>query len=156
MRASLSLATLMVLLGCQRDTVGGPAEWQALAQKEMTERLRTEYDTIYEDVGFIKASFGSTMDVYEVENGKVGRCFSYKNGEGHGYSFEWYPDGALWFVSSEINGEEDGTAVEFNYERGQQYIREYKLGELLSTDSILLTDRPRIELYAPPTLRTGS
>lgn len=155
MRIAHIIAGLVLLLpACQNDAVRGPKEWQDLAQKEVAERLKSDYDTVFEDVGFIKASAGRRTDVFDVVNGKVERFFSRENGEVQGYEFEWFPDGSLWFVSNLVNGDLEGTAVEFDYERGKQYIREYKLGKLLSTDSIPLTDRCRIELFMPPDLRT--
>ncbi len=153
MRTGPILTSLAILLlSCQDDAVRGPKEWQVIAQQEMTERLRTRYDEVYDDVdaGFIKARVGRRLDVYDVVDGKVERFFSRENGEGQGYSFEWYPDGALWFADKEVNGELEGTAVEFNHERGLQYMREYHHGEQISLDSVPLTDRPRISLFAPP------
>lgn len=143
------------LFGCTGHVVQSPQEWKALAQKGMTERLQTTYDTVFDDVGFIKARAGTRMDVYDVVDGKVEHFFSVEKGESQGYEFEWNKDGSLRFVSSNVNGEVEGTAVEFDYERGWQILREYGHGKLLSMDSIPLTERPRIELFAPPGLKTS-
>jgi hypothetical protein len=141
---------VLVLMGCQDAAVRGPQEWQDIAQREMTERLQSAYDTVFEDVGFIKATVGGRMDVYDVVNGKVEHFFTHEQGETQGYEFEWSPDGSLWSVSHFVNGDMEGTAVEFNYDRGKQYIREYRQGVIITTDSIPLVDRPLIPLFTPP------
>jgi hypothetical protein len=141
---------LTVLIGCRRSDVRGPEAWQTLVNEEMTKRLQTRYDTVFEDVGLIKAVVGDRMYVYEELNGKVGRSFSYEHGVAQGYSFEWYPDGALWFVSRQVEGLEHGTSVEFDHANGWQYLREYDQGKLVTTDSVPLTVRPRMELFTLP------
>jgi hypothetical protein len=148
--AHIIAGLILILTACQNDTVRGPKEWQDLAQKEVTERLESDYDTVFEDVGFIKAIVGDRMDVYDVVNGKVEHFFTHEQGETHGYEFEWSPDGALWSVSHYVNGDMEGTAVEFDYDRGKQYIREYRQGMKIATDSIPLVDRPLIPLFTPP------
>ena len=145
----------VLLLRCQHGADRDPKEWQAKAQQELTERLRTRYDTVFEDVGFIKATVNGRTDVYDVVNGRVERFFHYEQGEAQGFEYEWTSDGALSFVSHNVDGKLEGTAIEFNYEREQQYIREYRNGDLISTDSVPLTERPRITLFAPPPLSTA-
>ena len=148
----IAAGLVLLLTACQNDTVRGPKEWQVLAQKEVSERLASDYDTVFEDVGFIKAAVGGRMDVYDVVNGKVEHFFTHEQGETHGYEFEWSPDGALWSVSHYVNGDMEGTAVVFDYDRGKQYIREYRQGMIITTDSIPLVDRPLIPLFTPPAL----
>ncbi len=151
MRIALIVTGLVLLLmGCQHDPVWGPQEWQDLAQKEVTEHLESDYDTVFEDVGFIKATVGGRMDVYDVVNGKVEHFFTFEQGETQGYEFEWSPDGSLWSVTRFVNGDMEGTSVEFDYERGWQFIREYRQGVIITTDSIPLVDRPQIPLFSPP------
>lgn len=155
MRTGPIFACLAVLLfSCHNDTVRGPKEWQDIAQKELTESLRTRYDTVFEDAGFIKASFNGRMDVYDVVNNRVERFFRFEQGVAQGIEYEWTSDGALWFVSNHVNGKLEGAAIEFDHGSGQQYIREYRNGNLISIDSVPLTERPRITLFAPPTIST--
>jgi hypothetical protein len=68
-------------------------------------------------------------------------CLNYSNGRLNGYGIEWNRDGTLYFVAHYVDGKVDGPSEKHWRTFGQKAFTTYRMGEVLQSDTVPLTDR---------------
>lgn len=67
-------------------------------------------------------------------------CYNYANGKLNGYGIEWDRTGTLYSVAHYVDGKLDGPIEEHERAFGFKMLQVYRMGELLSSDTMPLTD----------------
>ncbi len=146
-RYTISLAVTILISGCKGDSDDGLRMWNARIAEE--ERIA---DAAKGDSVISKGTeeHGRTVTYYiageKVKqeyhyHGRLVSCYNFSNGVLNGYGIEWNRDGTLYFVAHYVDGKLDGTTETHWRGFGQKAFTTYRMGEVVQSDTVPLTDR---------------